>query len=156
MSRILIAFALSLSFIVSDATAQGRMTPPEFDAEKAAGIFIYDLDKVVKKLKITDEESQLKVAEHLKAYNTKMDELSFEHASTFQELEDTFDKNVQIAMQNRDRSQMNGVKAQIQSIIPPIRKQVVAEEQVLNEAMANILTEKQNKKWLKYQKRQRE
>jgi hypothetical protein len=46
---------------------------------------------------------------------------------------------------------MDGVKAKIQQLIPPIRKQILAEEQVLNEMMAGILTEKQNKKWLKYQ-----
>jgi hypothetical protein len=64
---------------------------------------------------------------------------------------DEFDKNVQIAMQRRDRSQMDGVKAKIKQVIPPIRKQVVAEEKVLNDAMAMLLTEKQNVKWLKYQ-----
>jgi uncharacterized protein YaiL (DUF2058 family) len=61
-----------------------------------------------------------------------VDELSFANAATFQELEDEFDRNVQIAMQKRDRSQMNGVKAKIQQLIPPIRKQVMDEEEVLN------------------------
>jgi hypothetical protein len=67
------------------------------------------------------------------------DELSIEHASTFQELEDEFDRNVQIAMQRRDRSQMNGVKAKIQQVIPPIRNAGIAEEKVLNDAMAIYL-----------------
>jgi hypothetical protein len=80
-----------------------------------------------------------------------MYELSILHTATFQKLEADFDKNVQIAMRNRDRSQMNGVKAEIQRIIPPIRMQVLDEEKLLNAAMAGFLTEKQNKKWLKYQ-----
>jgi hypothetical protein len=79
----------------------------------------------------------------------------FEHASTFQELEGEFDRNVQIAMQRRDRSQMNGVKAKIQEVIPPIRMQVAAEEKILNDVMAMLLTEKQNDKWLKYQKQKK-
>ena len=75
---------------------------------------------------------------------------------TFKELDAEFDRNVQIAMQNRDRSQMNGVKAKIKEIIPPIRKQVAVEEKVLNEEMALVLDDKQNEKWLKYQKRSKE
>jgi hypothetical protein len=60
-----------------------------------------------------------------------MFDLSIEHASTFQELEDEFDRNVQIAMQRRDRSQMNGVKAKIQQVIPPIRMQVLPRRKYL-------------------------
>jgi hypothetical protein len=74
----------------------------------------------------------------LNQYNSKMYELSILHAATFQKLEADFDRNVQIAMRNRDRSQMNGVKAEIQRIIPPIRMQVQNEEKLLNDAMAGL------------------
>ena len=129
----------------------GNMTPPDFDAEKAAGIFQYDIEKVIKKLKIIDDSTKSKVTESLNHYNSKMYELSILHAATFQKLEADFDRNVQIAMRNRDRNQMNGVKAEIQRIIPPIRLQVQNEEKFLNNAMADFLTVKQNKKWLRYQ-----
>lgn len=159
MSKALIVLVCSLSVLASNVDAQipsGSMTPPEFHAEKAAGIFNYDLTKVIDKLKVTDEDSQKKVAEALEVYNAKMNELSFAYASTFRELEDDFDKNVQIAMQRRDRSQMDGVKARIQEVIPPIKKEVNMEENALNEVMVVILTEKQNNKWLKYQKRKKQ
>ncbi len=129
--------------------------PPDFDAEKAAGIFEYDVEKVIRKLSIADDTTQQKVSTALHAYNNKMLDLSFEHAATFRALAETFDRNVQIAMQRRDRSQMDGVKATIQEIIPPIRMQVVAEEKILNVAMAAVLSEQQNRKWLNYQKRQK-
>jgi hypothetical protein len=144
---------LSLGMLISNLYAQmpGNMSPPDFNAEKAAGIFEYDIEKVIKKLAIVDDSTKSKVAESLNQYNSKMYELSILHTATFQKLEADFDKNVQIAMRNRDRSQMNGVKAEIQRIIPPIRMQVLDEEKLLNAAMAGFLTEKQNKKWLKYQ-----
>jgi len=72
---------------------------------------------------------------------------------SLEDLEKEFERNVKIAFQNRDRSQMNGVKAKIKQIIPPIRYEVYKYEQVLNEEMAALLSEKQNKNWLKYQKR---
>jgi hypothetical protein len=144
---------LSLGILMSNLYAQmpGNMTPPDFNAEKAAGIFQYDIEKVIKKLKIIDDSTKSKVSESLNHYNSKMYELSILHAATFQKLEADFDRNVQIAMRNRDRNQMNGVKAEIQRIIPPIRLQVQNEEKFLNNAMADFLTVKQNKKWLRYQ-----
>jgi transcriptional regulator of met regulon len=120
------------------AQMPGNMTPPDFNAEKAAGIFQYDIEKVIKKLKIIDDSTKSKVTESLNHYNSKMYELSILHAATFQKLEADFDRNVQIAMRNRDRNQMNGVKAEIQRIIPPIRLQVQNEEKFLNNAMADF------------------
>ena len=82
-----------------------------------------------------------------------MDNLLFLHSKTLADLEKEFDRNVKIAMQNRDRSQMNGMKIKIKQIIPPIRNEVYEHEKKLNGAIKSLLTEKQNKKWLKYQKR---
>jgi len=59
---------------------------------------------------------------------------------------------MKIAIQNRDRSQMNSIKVKIKQIIPPIRYEVSEHEKILNGAIKSLLTEKQNKKWLKYQK----
>ena len=102
-----------------------------------------------------DEVSRQKVETALRAYNSKMDTLSAKYAPIFEELENTFDRNVQIAMQNRDRSQMSGIISQIREIIPPIKLQVGQEEKILNETMAEVLSEKQKEKWLKYQRRKR-
>lgn len=158
MPKILIILALGLSLWIPSISAQmsgGGMTPPDFNPEKAAGIFEYDVDEVIKKIKISNNSTQQSASKALNIYNNKMFDLSNEHASTFKRLEDEFDQNVQIAMQRRDRSQMNGVKTKIQQIIPPIRMEVTSEEKILNETMAKLLTEKQNKKWLSYQKRKK-
>ncbi|MEO0582367.1 MAG: hypothetical protein AAF135_09115 [Bacteroidota bacterium] len=158
MAKTIISLILGISLLMFDLQAQspgGGMTPPDFDAKKAAGIFQYDLDKVLKKLKVKETPDQQVVAEALATYNGKMAALSFTHAATFKELENAFDRNVQIAMQNRDRSQMSGVLSMIKEILPPIKRQVEAEERVLNEALAAVLSEKQNEKWIKYQRRKR-
>jgi hypothetical protein len=126
--------------------------PPDFNAQKAAGIFEYNIEEVIKKLNITDEIAKQKISESLIVYNNKMFDLSIEHEQTFKELENEFDQNVKIAMQKKDISQMDDVKAEIKKVLPPIRKQVVAEEKILNDALAMVLSKKQNDKWLKYQK----
>lgn len=150
--KIKILLVAILGLCMSGIKAQ---QPPDFDAEKAAGIFEYDVERVIRKLKISDDSTKQKVSAALQSYNNKMLDLSFEHAATFRALEETFDRNVQIAMQRRDRSQMDGVKATIQEVIPPIKMEVAAEEKILNETMATVLSEQQNRKWLNYQKRQK-
>ena len=131
------------------------MTPPEFHAEEAAGIFYYDADQVIKKLKISKEPDKLKAKEALFTYNGKISDLSTENAQVFKELENEFNRNLKIAMQNRDRSQMAGIREKIKETIPPIKMQVYEEEKVLNDAMETLLTDKQNKKWLSYQRRKK-
>jgi hypothetical protein len=144
----------SMGILMSNLYAQmpGNISPPDFKAEKAAGIFEYDIEKVINKLKIIDDSTKIKVSESLSDYNSKMYNLLIQHTTIFIELEADFDRNLKIAMRNRDRNQMDGVKAKIQQIIPPIRLKVYNEENVLNDKMANLLTEKQYKKWLRYQK----
>jgi len=150
--KIQILLVAILGLCISEINAQ---RPPDFNAEKAAGIFEYDIEEILKKLSISNNTPKQKVTEALNNYNNKMYNLSIEHSSIFKELDDEFDRNVKIAMQRRDRSQMNGVKAKIKRVIPPIRMLVVAEEKILNDAMAMMLSEKQNNKWLKYQKRKK-
>lgn len=129
----------------------GGMTPPDFDAIEKARLVTYDIDKVIKKLKITEDSISNEVSNHLVTYNREINNLLLLHAPTLKDLEKEFDRNVKIAIQNRDRSQMNGVKNKIKQTIPPIRYEVSKHEKVLNEAFKSILTEKQFKKWLKYQ-----
>jgi hypothetical protein len=152
---------LIVSFIALNAPLTGQtrgaagMQPPEFDAQKAAGIVTYDYEKVIKKLKVKKDTSVKAVARAIYDYNIRIDELSMVHTATLENLEKEFDQNVRIAMQNRDRSHMNGVKTKIQEIIPPIRMLTNAEQSKLDLAMAAVLDEKQFNKWMKYQKSQR-
>ncbi|MEL6132254.1 MAG: hypothetical protein AAFR59_02690 [Bacteroidota bacterium] len=158
MPKLILSLFLAFSLFTPRLQAQspsGGMTPPEFDGKKAAGIYTYKVEKVLRKLKVKDEVSRQKVEAALNAYNSKMDTLSAEYAPIFEELENTFDRNVQIAMQNRDRSQMSGIISQIREVIPPIKLQVGKEEKNLNEVMGEVLSEKQKEKWLKYQRSKR-
>ncbi|MHB0753858.1 hypothetical protein [Polaribacter sp. M15] len=124
--------------------------PPNFNALKRAGIEKYDSEKINKKLKVTEEKLKGQITRHIQIYNQEMDNLLLLHSDTLKDLENEFDRNVRIAMQNRDPSQMDGVKAKIEKIIPPIRLDVQKFKKHLNIELNKILNEKQYKKWLKY------
>ena len=87
--------------------------PPNFKSEEAAGIYTYDIDKVIKKLKIEDAETQQSIYAPVHAFNASMDQLSVTHAQTFNDLDAKFSSQVKIAMQRRDRSVMDGVRRRL-------------------------------------------
>ena len=107
---------------------------------------------MIKKLKITKESTTKEIVKQLQDYNAKMDELLVLHSKTLEDLKIEFSKNIQIAIQNRDRTQMSEVRNMLKEIIPPIRQEADEYKKVLNKSLESILSEKQNKKWLKYQK----
>lgn len=140
----------TIAFLVLNCLHIKAQQPPDFNAFEKAGIEKYDSGKVIKKLKITEEDLTNQITNHIQVYNQEMDNLLFLHSDKLKELENEFDRNVKIAMQNRDRSQMNGVKSKIEKIIPPIRLEVQKYKKQLNIELNKILNEKQYKKWLKY------
>lgn len=127
-----------------------QMSPPDFNAIETAGLIKYDSDKVIRKLKILEDSVKRLVSKHIQTFNQEMDNLLLIHGNSLEDLEKEFDKNVKIAIQNRDRSQMEGVKDKIEKIIPPIRLEVQKHKDVLNEGMKLLLTDKQYRKWLRF------
>ena len=48
----------------------------KFSANDVAGLFYYDIDEVIKKIKVKDEEKQYSVKKALKNYNFRIKEIS--------------------------------------------------------------------------------
>jgi hypothetical protein len=53
MKKTITALILALGVLISNVYGQmpGYMSPPDFNPEKATGIFEYDIEKVIKKIK---------------------------------------------------------------------------------------------------------
>lgn len=60
----------------------------EFKASDVAGIFYYDIKKVIKKIKVKDKETQNKVKKALKDYNFKVKEIAFLNSEKFNDLDE--------------------------------------------------------------------
>lgn len=152
-TRIVIACVLGLT--ISIVLAQGpasSIRPPNFDAEEVAGIHYYKVPKVQKRLKL--EKIQIdSVTQFLNSFNFKMEQISLKNAVIFRNLNEDFDKNVQLAISQRNPAVMDGVKARIKNTIPPIAEEVQREEEDLTTRLKEILSGSQFEKWLKYQRR---
>lgn len=142
----------------------------EFKASEAAGVFYYDVEKVVKKIKVKDESTKNKVKTALNNYNFKVKEIAFLNSDKFNDLDE-----VMKTMKGSNRGQLNrnennddedlenpitnkkeGIRGKVQNVIRPIRSEIRENEKILNETLEGILSKKQNKKWLTYQEKIKE
>ena len=154
----------------------------EFNASEVAGIFSYDVDEAVKKIKIKkDKNLVLKVRRTIDKYNIKVQEIEILNKDNFDTLNVYVNAVMKSSMANRGQGRGNNqqrgggygnennrdigedsddpvrkVRELVREKIEPAKRAVKEEEGKLNEALENMLDEKQYKKWLKYQEQVKE
>ena len=120
----------------------------KFSANDAAGIFYYDIDEVIKKIKVKDDDKKYAVTKAFRNYNFKIKEISFLNTEKFADL-DIF---VNSLSKEKDSEANKEIREKVREAIRPIKDSVHQKEKELNEVLLTILSEKQYNKWLKYQK----
>jgi hypothetical protein len=161
---VLIAFASSTFFAQRHGTGGGRRLQiqdslsnqkqkvKKFSSSDVAGIFYYDIEEIINKLKLKDETKQGVVSKALTNYNFKIKEISFLNSKKFLD----FDLAVNSVMKGNDREASLEMRKKVGEIIGPIKVEIHENEKELNQTLKSILSEKQQKKWLKYQKKMKE
>lgn len=124
----------------------------KFKASDAAGIFYYETEKVIKRVKIKDAVLKAKVSKLIKNYNHKIREISFLNSVKFSDL----DVIVNSRSLGNDEEGKIELRKNIDKIIRPIRDSIHENEIDLNQNLESVLSEKQLKKWLKFQKTTKE
>jgi len=120
----------------------------EFKASDVAGIFYYDEDEIIKKIKVKEKDTQYLVKKAIQNYNFKIKEISFLNSQKFTEL------NVVVNSMSKVKGDESNdkVRESVEEVIRPVRKEVRDYQKELNSKLEEILSEKQDKKWVKYQK----
>ncbi|MBC2846705.1 hypothetical protein [Winogradskyella flava] len=150
---------------------------PEFDAAKVAGIFSYSDTEAIKKMKLkNDEDLELKVSKAISKYNMRMDEVTLLNTENFDTINDFMntigkrmrqnsgtggrrmgrgqDSNSDSKRQNGDfdeRDPVRKIMHRSKEKVEAVKAKVLIEEGLLNKELESLLSEKQYKKWLKYQ-----
>ena len=150
MKKVFILFLLISSFSIQ---AQQPPKMIKYNAKNVAGIFYYNLDEAVKKIKVKKEKVKFSTRKALRAYNDKIKDISFLNSVKLSTLETTINTLGDQLRQNRDLALR--VRKQIDSTILPIRDSIKKYEDTLNTKLESILNSKQYKKWLKYQKKEK-
>lgn len=136
---------------------QTQQKPPEpnFKVEKYLGLIIYeDIEKAAKKssIKLSSNEGK-QFSKLLKKYNKKIKDIrrinSFTMRST-KEMVENFQKK---ARETGDVSNQVSVQKTMMENLKPISETLKVEDLALAKSLKEILSEKQYKKWLKYNRK---
>lgn len=179
--RIILALLCVLSFSYSQAQPGGGRPgggPPggrgdmssmeapkmiEFNASKVAGIFNYDDEAAIKKIKIKKKNNELilNVRRAIEKYNNKVNEIALLNKDNFDTLNVYVNAKMKAMQSSRSQSssrmdrsdddQEDPDRAKIEAKIIPAKKAVKIAEVNLNKKLEAILSEKQYGKWIKYQ-----
>lgn len=147
MKKIIVLIIILQSFFT---IGQEAPKMPKFNAKNSANIFYYELDEVVEKIKIKKDEIESATKKSLRIYNNKIKDISF---LNFQKLND-LDLIVNSLSEQAysDRELVLNVRKKIQEIITPIRDSINKNEKALNATLKDVLSKKQFKKFIRYQK----
>jgi len=129
-------------------------TPPEFIANDVAGIFYYNTDEVIKEARIKSDDNKNKAIVALKDYNAKVKKTSFLNSLKLKELEVLVNRANKNFNSISDDEKIN-TRKKVQDVLVPVIDSIKSYEKVLNENFENLLSKKQNKRWLKLQKRKK-
>lgn len=138
---------------------QSMQTPqkapePDFNIEKYIGIVVYDIKKSAKKssLKLSSEKGK-EFSKVLVKYNKDIKDItrinSFLLRST-KEMVDNFQKN---ARKTGDFSNQVKVQKKMGENLKPLYETLKIEDRKLDKTMKSLLSGKQYKKWIKYNKK---
>ena len=125
--------------------------PQKFNASDFSGIFYYDLEAVSKKIKIKNDAVKSRVHKALRTYNDKVKEISFLNSIALKELDVVVNSKTQ-SLDDRIENRIK-MRKKLDGLIRPIRRKIKESEALLNNSLEGVLSEKQFKKWLKYQKK---
>lgn len=150
MKKILLLTLLLFSSILI-AQRQNGQKRPNFDASKVVGIFYYEENKAINKIKIKQKELKYSVKKAIISYNSKIKEISFLKNSELNGVTDL----VNATKIGSNRGALGDFRTRVNKILSPIRDSIQSFEKVLNENLKEKLSKKQFKNWLKFQKKKK-
>lgn len=138
----------------SSKQSQGNnMMQSQINPENMAGIFMYDSDEVLKKIKVNETTKQQVITKAITKYNNKINELKAFNYETFSNVKTFLDKKRNEAMLNQDNVTMKDDKIQANEMLKPIREKVQEQQSLINSIFKTALTPKEYNSWLKYQEK---
>jgi hypothetical protein len=133
---------------------QQRQERPKFNASKIAGVFNYDIDQAINKIKIKKKNKALitGVGSEISKYNTAINEIALLNKENFDTLNVYMNDVMKSLQVSGDRSKMKAIRGSVREKLQPVRLSVMQEETKLNESLTMLLDENQLRRWKQHQK----
>lgn len=129
-----------------------KPTLHEFNPQNVIGILKYDEVRVIRKIKLFNEEKINKTKQLIINYNNDIDQFSLLNVDFFNGFKTYIETKRKSIINKRYSSMMEQIELEIQLKLLPFKNQIEKKEASLNSKIKALLSEKQFKKWLRYQK----
>ena len=124
---------------------------PKIDVEKAVGLTFYNIEKVAKKIGVKkSSETFDKLASIFNSFNRELKQVKRINTFLFSEGKSKMEAAQKEAMKNRDFSALQKANKEVTESFKPIIKVIEEKEEKLDTEIEKMLTDKQQKKWVKY------
>jgi uncharacterized protein YoxC len=133
---------------------QQKAPEPNFEVEKYLGIVVYDIEKAAKKssIKLTSEAGKL-FSKTLTAYNKDVKGITRINSFLLRSTKEMVENFQKISMKSGDFSQQPEVVKKMNDNLEPISNTLKEEDKKLDSTMKRLLSEKQYRKWIKFNKK---
>lgn len=134
--------------------AQQSAPEPNFNVERYIGIIIYDIEKAAKKSNIKLKSNGGKAfSKILTTYNQEIKDIRRINSFTLRSTKDLVENYQKVVSETGDYSNQTTVKLKMAENLKPISETLKVEDKKLDASIKQILSEKQYKKWIKYNKK---
>jgi len=133
---------------------QEKAPEPNFEVEKYIGIVVYDIEKAAKKssIKLKSEEGKL-FFKTLTDYNKVIKGITRINSFLLRSTKEMVENFQKTSMKSGDFSQQPEVIKKMNENLEPLSNTLKEEDKKLDATLKTALSEKQYKKWIKYNKK---
>jgi len=133
---------------------QQKAPDPNFKIEKYLGIVIYDIEKSAKKssIKLSSEEGK-QFSKVVTKYNKSIKDFTRINSFLLKSTKEMVDNYQKSAMKSGDYSNQLKVQKVMMENLKPISETLKKEDLKLDKTIKSLLSEKQYKKWIKYNRK---
>ena len=133
---------------------QQEAPEPNFNIKKYIGIVIYDIEKTAKKssVKLSSKEGK-EFSKVLAKYNKDIKDITRINTFLLRSTKDMVDNFQKLSMKSGDFSNQQKIQKKMGENLKPILETLKTEDLKLNATMKELLSEKQHKKWIKYNRK---
>ncbi len=129
---------------------------PKFEVDKYLGIVIYEIEKVAKKsgIKLSSETGK-QFKNIITDYNKRIKDFRRINSFTLRNTKEMVESFQKTAQESKDFSGYEAIQKKMAENLKPIAETLKNEDIKLNTIIKKLLSEKQYKKWIKYNRKKR-
>lgn len=133
---------------------QQEAPKPKFEVEKYVGVIIYDIKKAAKKssVKLSSKEG-VTFSKILTMHNKDINDIKRINSFLLRSTKEMVESYQKQAMKTGDISNQQKVMKTMNENLKPIAETIKKEDKKLDKAMKTLLSKKQYKKWIKYNRK---